>query len=108
MNTASLPAYGADPAGLICGHVMQPNVRSHALESADAARWLDARALADDGAFDPGEDAFLWSHFNLSHTGALPWLKRHAGLGASFFDMLTDALRSTRIERVVFRKQRRG
>ena len=42
---------------------------------------------------------FLWLHFNLSHTGALPWLSQNAGFGESFFDVLTDALHSTRVER---------
>ena len=100
MNTASLPTYGADPAGLICGYLIEPNAASHAIESADASLWLEARALGGGTALDGTGAGFLWLHFNLSHTGALPWLQRHAGLGESFFDMLTGALHSTRVERV--------
>jgi zinc transporter len=99
-STASVPSYGADPAGLICGYLIDPETGSHAIESDDAALWLQARAFAAGAAADANDTSFLWLHFNLSHTGALPWLERHADLGAGFFDMLDEALRSTRVERV--------
>ena len=41
----------------------------------------------------------MWLHFNLAHTGALPWLRQHAELSDAFFETLYDGLHSTRIER---------
>jgi zinc transporter len=96
VNLPILPSYGADPAGLICGYRIDPHQGSTAIESPDAARWLAARVAANEAS---AGGSFLWLHFNLSHTGAMPWLKQHAGLGASFFDILNDQLRSTRVER---------
>jgi zinc transporter len=96
---ANPPAYGADPSGLICGYLIDPDTGSHPLECQDAAMWLDARALAHGGAPAPDDASFLWLHFNLARTGALPWLKQHAGLSDGFFEMLNDGLHSTRIER---------
>ena len=62
------------------------------VECVDAETWLAARSATPDGAF-------LWLHFNLAHTGALPWLKQRAGLAEDFFLMLDDGSHSTRIER---------
>jgi len=100
VNTAALPTYGADPAGLICGYLIDPEAGSHAIEGNGAALWLESRELARSGALESADSSFLWLHFNLSHTGALPWLKQNAGLSESFFEMLTNALHSTRVERV--------
>ena len=91
--------YGTDPTGLICGYLFDPGNIAQALECQDAALWLAARADAQDEGDARADTSFLWLHFNLAHTGALPWLKRHAGLSDGFFDMLGDGLHSTRIER---------
>jgi len=91
--------YGADPAGLICGYLIDPDTGSRPIESLEAARWLALRAGAPDAANACGA-GFLWLHFNLAHTGARPWLSGHAGLSDTFFEMLADPLNSTRIERV--------
>jgi zinc transporter len=86
----SLPTYGADEAGLICGFLLHPNRPAEAIASPDAAAWL----VSQDDA-----DGFLWLHFNLAHTTAQPWLIRHAKLSDTFFETLRDGLHSTRIER---------
>jgi zinc transporter len=88
--------YGADPSGLICGFLIDPAAGGRAIESHEAATWLGARATT---VARPTDAAFLWLHFNLAHTGALPWLTRHAGLSGAFFEMLNDGLHSTRVER---------
>ena len=49
-------------------------------------------------AFERHCGGFVWVHVNLSHTGAQPWLERHAGVGPVFFEALTEGSRSTRIE----------
>lgn len=84
------PTYGADPSGLICGYLIGHDRPSASIDCAAAAAWLGA---------DTGDDAFLWLHFNLAHTGALPWLQQHASLSEAFFETLRDGLHSTRIER---------
>lgn len=98
MNTDT-STYGADPSGLICGYLIDAGTGGRSLECQDAALWLDARNVARNREATLDESSFLWLHFNLSHTGALPWLKQHAGLSDGFFEMLSDGLHSTRIER---------
>ncbi len=88
--TPATPTYGADASGLICGFL---------ITAAHAAVPIDCAAAAQRLAASPVDDAFLWLHFNLSHTGALPWLTTHAGLSDAFFDALGDGSHSTRIER---------
>ena len=87
------PTYGADAAGLICGYLIEADPEADAagvaVDSEAAGRWLA----------EPGDRGFVWLHFNLAHTGALPWLKQHAGLSEAFFETLHDGLHSTRIER---------
>jgi zinc transporter len=92
--------YGADARGLICGFAIGASSGTRALDSEQAAQWLKARAAAPagDGAAAPA-GGFAWLHFNLAHTGALPWLNEHAALAPEFYDMLRDGLHSTRIER---------
>ena len=91
MNPTSAAVIGGIPSGLICGFRFLPDTPAQPLECADAAQWL-AEEVPENGGF-------LWLHFNLTHTGALPWLKQHAALPEDFFEMLTDASHSTRIER---------
>jgi zinc transporter len=85
-----IPTAGVGEAGLICGYLITPERPGVPIECGAAAQRL--------AAAPPGAE-FIWLHFNLAHTGALPWLKAHAGLGEESFEMLTDGPRSTRIER---------
>ncbi|RYF62833.1 MAG: hypothetical protein EOO22_27030, partial [Comamonadaceae bacterium] len=89
-------AYGGDEAGLICGYLFDDSAAEavRAFDSAAAAAWLDGNGLQAHGA-----NAYLWLHFNLSHTQAERWLLRHAGLSDTFYESLRDGLHSTRIER---------
>ena len=87
---ATLPTYGADPSGLICGYLIDP---------ASAARPIDADAALRRLTTPFPDTAFVWLHFNLAHTGALPWLKTHTGLSDAFYEMLVEGTHSTRIER---------
>jgi zinc transporter len=88
-------AYGSDEAGLICGYLFdvaaaQPAV---SIDSVQAAAWLAERTPArPDGPY-------IWLHFNLSHTQAERWLRRHAGLSELFYETLGEGTHSTRIER---------
>jgi zinc transporter len=91
--------YGADASGLICGYLFDRNTGGHPLECIDAALWLDTRGALTDEVGESTDDGFLWLHFNLAHTAALPWLKAHAGLSDDFFEMLADGSHSTRVER---------
>ncbi|CAN5716719.1 transporter [soil metagenome] len=88
--TFTPPAYGADPSGLICGYLIDPLTGGEAIDGEAAARRL---------AQAPADGRFLWLHFNLAHTGAMAWLRKHAALSDEFFGMLEDGLHSTRIER---------
>lgn len=78
--------YGADASGLICGFLIGATGTGDArvIDSRQAALWLGV----------------AWLHFNLAHTGALPWLAEHAALAPEFYDTLQGGLRSTRIERI--------
>lgn len=98
LNATTAP-YGADASGLICGYLFVPDTDARSLECIDAALWLDARDTLISASSESTDVSFLWLHFNLSHTGALPWLKVHAGLTGDFFEMLADGSHSTRIER---------
>jgi zinc transporter len=96
---AIITPYGADASGLICGYLFDRDTGGHALECVDAALWLDSRAGLIGEKCESTGGSFLWLHFNLAHTGALPWLKSHAGLADDFFEMLADGSHSTRVER---------
>jgi zinc transporter len=79
--------YGSDEHGLICGFRFVPGEPVQPIDAISEAGLPLVR------------DGFVWLHFNLSHTGAEPWLKRHASLSDNFFDALVTGSRSTRIER---------
>ena len=96
---AIIAPYGADASGLICGYLFERETGSQPLECVDAALWLDTRGALTGEIAESRESTFLWLHFNLAHTGALPWLKAHAGLSEDFFEMLADGSHSTRVER---------
>ena len=93
LPTVTPPRYGADATGLICGYLLEsgPDIEpiGRPIDSDEAARWLA----------EAGHAGFVWLHFNLAHTGALPWLRQHAELSDAFFETLYDGLHSTRIER---------
>jgi zinc transporter len=89
---AATPTYGADPSGLICGYLIEAPDGGRPIGGDAAAAWLAAPP-------DPSGSAFLWLHFNLAHTGAMPWLQRHGALVEAFTQALSDGLHSTRIER---------
>lgn len=82
------PSYGADAHGLICGWWVRLDAEPLAVDSVEQA----VVPLAD-------ASGWVWLHFNLSHAGAIPWLRRHAGLSDDFFDELDAGSRSSRIER---------
>ena len=93
------PTYGADASGLICGYLIAQQGGTLAIDSAGAAAHLDARTADATEMAAEKPASFLWLHFNLAHTGALPWLRQHAALPEEFFDVLKDGPHSTRIER---------
>ena len=87
--TSPASSYGSDPTGLICAYHFSSDGVAWPMTSVDAEAWL-AQASAGVG--------FLWLHVNLSHSSCEKWLKRHAGLSASFHETLHEGTRSTRIE----------
>lgn len=93
LPTVTPPRYGADATGFICGYLLEsgPDIGpiGRPIDCDEAARWLA----------EAGHAGFVWLHFNLAHTGALPWLRQHAELSDAFFEALYDGLHSTRIER---------
>lgn len=92
-DLSALPAtYGADANGLICGF------RFRGQQTAEP---IDSQAAVGAIATPAGDGSFVWLHFNLSHTGAEPWLRAHSGLDESFYEALHEGSRSTRIERVL-------
>jgi zinc transporter len=100
---SALAHYGADDSGLICGYLIDPAGPARALDCAAAEAWL-AGGIEPGAGFGPqadnaGRGAFVWLHFNLSHTAARPWLAAHADLPEAFFEALDDGLHATRIER---------
>ncbi len=88
---ASSTNYGSDEHGLICGYRFAPEQPAEAIASATQA--------LQDLAAPPVPGGFVWLHLNLSHAGALAWMRAHAGLSENFFDALSEGSRSTRIER---------
>lgn len=93
---ATLPftvaSYGADDNGLICGYRFQGDEPAQPVDAAQALTWLAEAG----GAAGP---AFVWLHFNLSHSATEAWLRQHAGLSEDFFEALHQGSRSTRLQR---------
>jgi zinc transporter len=81
---------------VICGLVIGSDRGNTAVDCGQAARWLSARR---EGGTAEADGSFAWLHFNLAHTGALPWLEEHAALAPEFHHLERDGLHSTRIER---------
>lgn len=78
-------SYGELPTGLICGFAFDPEGRGQPI----GLEAMVGRA--------PGE-GFVWLHFDLTDTGAEPWMRRHLGLPEAFHEALREGSRSTRIE----------
>jgi zinc transporter len=76
--------YGADAGGLISGFLVSLELPAQAIDAEQAAVWLDSR-LAQGRPAGEDDEAFLWLHFSLAHTGCLPWLHEHATLASEFF-----------------------
>lgn len=92
MNTAPLPAYGADGSGLIHGYVFSTDGIGRHVDTGVALSWWANREQAS------GE--FIWLHFNGSQISTRPWIEKHLGLHEEFIDILKSAPRSTRVEQV--------
>lgn len=92
--TTTTSTYGADEHGMVCAYLFREGQAGEAMDAAQAAAWVDAER-GDAG----GLQGFAWLHFNLSHAGAEPWLRRHAGLPDDYFAALREGSRSSRIER---------
>jgi len=93
MDGPQRPAFNftAPNDALICGYRFERGHAGLPIESLAQAAGL----LADRGS----REGFAWLHMNLSHAGAQPWLRSHAGLADSFYEALDEGSRSTRIER---------
>ena len=81
--------YGSDEAGLVCGYLFAPEAKGRPLDSEAAVEWVRS---------PPPDGSFLWLHFNVSNTGAKPWLQRHLLLPEDFYDSLHEGTGSTRVE----------
>ena len=89
MPISTVPTYGADSAGLICGFHFGADGRGLPISSHQALLWLSG-PLAPEG--------FIWLHFNLAHAATEKWLREHATPSGAFHDALRDGSRSTRVE----------
>lgn len=95
---AAPPAFSftAPRDALICGYRFQPGKPGEPIASLEQAQ---AGPRGSGEVAGTGGGGFTWLHMNLSHAGAEPWLRAHAGLADSFFEALDQGSRSTRIER---------
>jgi len=83
--------YGSDRNGLICGYLFAGDTAGRPLSLDEALGWLAAPP-------PPGQDGFVWLHFNLADAAAESWLRTHLALPPEFFEALREGSRSTRIE----------
>ncbi len=88
---ATHSTYGTDEHGLICGYRFAPDAVPQPIDGLARHPGFDDAPAADGG--------FTWLHLNLSHAGALTWMRAQGGLTESFFEALAEGSRSTRIER---------
>lgn len=84
-------SYGTRQNGLLCGYRFTSGQGGTPVELAEATQWLTAAAAGQ-------ETGFLWLHFDLTDTSALPWMRQHLPLPQEFFEALRQGSRSTRIE----------
>jgi zinc transporter len=82
-------AYGADASGLVCGFRFTARGDGVAISTEEALTCVATPA---------SDTAFVWLHFNLSHSAALKWLQHNLRLSDVFYESLNDGSRSTRIE----------
>ncbi len=87
--------YGSDPVGLVSGFRFAPGESAQDIDSAAALVWLKAAGAQG----EPPGGAFLWLHFNLSHSACERWMRGQLGLPEDFFEALRQGSHSTRIER---------
>ena len=80
--------YGPGAAGLICGYVFTPGTRGRAVNTAEAAAWLQSKPT----------EGFVWLHFNLAQAACEKWLHQNLALTEAFYETLKEESRSTRIE----------
>jgi zinc transporter len=80
--------YGSDQAGMVCAYAFARGGPGRAIDFHEAAAQLQS---------PPGERAeFLWLHFSLANAASGRWLRQHARLPESFFDLPGGS--STRLE----------
>ncbi len=94
MANTKLPeavSYGSDKAGLVWGFAFRPGQGAEPIDSDAAARLLE-------GSLDDQEAPFLWLHFSLGNASSERWIRTHLSLPEAFFDSLTYAVSSTRLE----------
>ena len=84
-------AYGSDPNGLICGHLLLVDAPGRPVSLDEALRWLAVAPAA-------GKRDFVWLHFNLADAAAEQWMRTELQLVPEFFEALKEGSRSTRIE----------
>jgi len=83
--------YGSDEQGLVWGYAFTPDETARPINCKDAAALLATGDKSD-------KDTFVWLHFSLSNTSAVPWLKRHLPLPEAFYDDLHETIGATRVE----------
>jgi zinc transporter len=79
--------YGSDKAGMVCGYAFRPGEAGREIDSDAVAEWLAA----------PGNDEFLWLHFNLANSAASRWIEQHLVVPEAFREAV-GANPSTRVE----------
>jgi zinc transporter len=87
-------SYGADLSGLICGYLFEGQGAGRLLQTQEVINCLNAESANSMNA----EGAFLWLHFNLTHSATERWLHDHTDSPEEFFESLHQGSRSTRIE----------
>jgi zinc transporter len=85
--------YGAQQNGLLCGYRFSPTACGEPIDLAQAVDWLKAHP-----AGQPGDDAFIWLHFDLTAASSQAWMQANLALAPEFFEALQQGSRSTRIE----------
>lgn len=83
--------YGSDLNGLICGYLFKPGQAGQAVGLVQAEQWLREGDA-------PGEEGFVWLHFNLADAAAEAWMSANLPVVPEFFEALHQGSRSTRIE----------
>lgn len=91
MNPNYETPYGADQNGLIWGYHFKPGQAALPLDSAQALSFIQAPEHERRGEF-------LWLHFSLSHSSAMPWLQKHCKLPEEYYETMQEAAGSTRVE----------